>query len=88
MDEKFLHPLFEMADIFIKKGDAANSLRVINWLKEANKKATIPRDNEIKQLEKNFSSGEFKLKNQTEFTFQETKENQGVVYGHAVKNNF
>lgn len=64
MDEKFLHPLFEIADIFIKKGDTTNSLRVINWLKEANKKATIPRDNEINQLEKNFSSMKLKLKTQ------------------------
>jgi len=56
MDNRFLHPLFEMADILIQKADVDNSARVINWLKEANKKAPISRDKEIIQLQENYSS--------------------------------
>ncbi|OUR83286.1 hypothetical protein A9Q82_04355 [Cycloclasticus sp. 46_120_T64] len=55
MDNRFLHPLFEMADILIKQADVENSARIINWLKEANKKAPISRDKEITQLQENYA---------------------------------
>jgi len=51
MDQKFLHPLFEMIDIFMNKREANNARLVISWLKEANEKASIPRDKELKLLE-------------------------------------
>lgn len=53
MDQKFLHPLFEIADILLKQGDIENAKRVINWLKEANEQVPIRRDDEILQLEEN-----------------------------------
>lgn len=56
MDQQFLHPLFEMADILIKQGDVENTGRILAWLKDANKKAAIPRDKELLKLEKNLNA--------------------------------
>jgi len=53
MDERFLHPLFEIVDILLKKGNIKQAEQTLSWLKQENEKATIPRHKEIKQLEAN-----------------------------------
>jgi len=63
LDEKFIHPLFEMIDILLKKGDIIHAEKVLVWIKQANQKSQISRNFEIKQLEKAINTLKKQLKN-------------------------
>lgn len=50
LDNKYLHPLFEMASILIGLGQLRQAEGVIGWIEEANEKTTFRRDKELFDL--------------------------------------
>src|SRR3989344_1231281 len=49
-DTNFLHPLFELANIYIHLGKVEDAEQVLSQLQKANEKTPHPRDREIKEL--------------------------------------
>ena len=52
INPQFLHPLFEMADILIRKGQVTQAKEVVKWIEESNEKTTFRRDKELHKLKK------------------------------------
>jgi len=46
----FLHPLFEMVDILLRMGQVAHAEEIVKKIEEANKRASLRRDDELKKL--------------------------------------
>jgi hypothetical protein len=52
ISDGFLHPLFEMADIFLRMGQITQAEEIIKWIEGANEKTTFKRDGEVEQLKR------------------------------------
>jgi tetratricopeptide (TPR) repeat protein len=52
INDGFLHPLFEMADILLRMGQIPQTEEIIKWIEEANEKTAFKRDREIEQLKR------------------------------------
>jgi len=50
LDKKFIHPLFEIANIFLRNGQLDQVEKLINTMDETNKIAPYKRDREVQQL--------------------------------------
>lgn len=51
-DQNYLHPLFDLAYLYVRVGDGDKARETIRRLKEANKTTLHPRDREIQETEK------------------------------------
>jgi tetratricopeptide (TPR) repeat protein len=51
-DKNYLHPLFDLAYLYARKGDGDMAMETIRRLKEANRTARYPRTDQIEETEK------------------------------------
>lgn len=56
LDKKYLHPLFEMADILLRAGQLQQAEMVITWIEDANQNTSYRRDKELSHIKEVLSN--------------------------------